>query len=149
MPTSREPDILIIGYGKTLRRDDGVGPHIAQILESWEHPRLRTHIAHQLTPELAEPISQTDVVVFVDACRESETEYEMREVSPGLDRGPSFHSARPEALVALALELFGHAPQAWLLTVKGEDFSLGEGLNVETQRRAVAAIELLAGELLE
>src|SRR6516162_5819563 len=59
--------VLVIGFGNTLRGDDGVGPHVAGIVASWELPGLRSMVATQLTPELAEPVAAAERVVFVDA----------------------------------------------------------------------------------
>ena len=61
-------DVLVIGYGNTLRTDDGVGRLAAERLA--DDPRLdgvRVIGRHQLTPELALDVSQAALVVFVDA----------------------------------------------------------------------------------
>ncbi len=145
----QESALLVIGYGNTLRRDDGVGPHIVHLLQSQNVPQLRTHVVHQLAPELADPISQVDTVVFVDACRDSENDYDLREVTPSPDLGIMRHVVRPETILALARDLFNHAPKAWVLTVKGEDFSIGEALSEVTERRALAVVEFLAAWSLQ
>src|SRR5690349_18792955 len=62
--------ILVIGYGNPLCGDDGIGPcaveHMAsdndEACQDVEYLSLR-----QLTPELAEPISRAQAVIFVDA----------------------------------------------------------------------------------
>ena len=59
---------LIVGYGNSLRTDDGVGWHAAGLLAT--DPRLegaQILARHQLTPELAADISQASLVVLVDA----------------------------------------------------------------------------------
>lgn len=59
---------LIIGYGNPLRGDDGLGWHVAQRLAAvLPQHRARIEVCHQLTPELAEPISRADLVIFIDA----------------------------------------------------------------------------------
>ena len=58
--------ILIIGYGNTLRGDDGVGYKIAEIIEQWNINNITSLAVHQLTPDLAENIAQADTVIFVD-----------------------------------------------------------------------------------
>jgi len=60
--------ILVIGYGNSLRSDDGAGCRVADIVASWDLPYVRSLTVHQLTPELAEPIAQSDLTIFVDAC---------------------------------------------------------------------------------
>src|SRR5690348_5980583 len=67
--TPPEPDApyLVIGYGNTLRSDDGAGPRAAAEVGAWGVPGLRAWAVHQLTPELASPIASARLVVFVDA----------------------------------------------------------------------------------
>jgi len=60
---------LLIGYGNTLRSDDGAGQKIANIVSEWNLPQWRSLSVHQLTPELALDIAQADLVIFVDATR--------------------------------------------------------------------------------
>jgi len=59
---------LVVGYGNTLRGDDGVGPRVAELLAA--DPRLAGAVVlarHQLTPELAADIAEAALVVFIDA----------------------------------------------------------------------------------
>ena len=64
---------LVIGYGNRLRGDDGVGWEVASRLAA-AVPSEAAHIltVHQLTPELAEPVSEADLVIFIDASRVGE-----------------------------------------------------------------------------
>ncbi|HEY9173382.1 MAG TPA: hydrogenase maturation protease, partial [Verrucomicrobiae bacterium] len=50
-------DLLVIGYGNTLRRDDGIGPKVAEAVAELNLPGVRSLACPQLTPELAEPIA--------------------------------------------------------------------------------------------
>ncbi|PPT05423.1 NADH-reducing hydrogenase maturation factor [Geitlerinema sp. FC II] len=60
--------MLVIGYGNSLRGDDGIGRAIAEQVASWNLPHVRSLSLHQLTPELAEELSRVDRAVFIDAC---------------------------------------------------------------------------------
>ena len=44
-------DFLVIGYGNTLRGDDGVGPRVAVAVEDLQLPGVRTLVCQLLTPE--------------------------------------------------------------------------------------------------
>ena len=60
--------VLVIGYGNSLRGDDGVGPRVAELAAA--DPRLAGAVVaahHQLTPELALDMSAARLVVLVDA----------------------------------------------------------------------------------
>ena len=60
--------ILVIGYGNSLRsRSDAVGRQVAESLPSGQND-LEVLSLHQLGPELAEPISKSQGVIFIDAC---------------------------------------------------------------------------------
>jgi Ni,Fe-hydrogenase maturation factor len=67
-PETEAAPVLVIGYGNTLRRDDGVGVRAAELIAA--DPRLahaRVLAVHQLTPELALDIGAVSLVIFVDA----------------------------------------------------------------------------------
>ena len=65
-------EALVIGYGNELRGDDAAGPRVAAAVEQWQLPGVRVLILHQLTPELADPIASSGLVIFVDAALEAE-----------------------------------------------------------------------------
>jgi hydrogenase maturation protease len=76
--------VLVVGYGNSLRGDDGVGWHAAGRLAA--DPRLagaRVLARHQLTPELAVDVAQASLVVLVDAVAGAEPrEILVRRVRP-------------------------------------------------------------------
>jgi hydrogenase maturation protease len=150
---------LVIGYGNPLRADDGLGWVVAR--------RLRTVLGgdrrygdvvvlaeHQLTPELAEPISRSRLVVFVDA-REGDRpgQIECRKVAPTGDGSPAFsHDVDPTSLVQLARLLYGTCPTAIVVSVDGEAFGYDTTLSAVVQAavpRVVQRVcELLTDEVL-
>jgi hydrogenase maturation protease len=138
---SHRAAILIIGYGSTLHSDDGVGPRIAEAVAEWRTPGLATIAPIQLTPELAEHIARADEVFFIDAAVKPIKPHNPHR-SFGLARlGPAHdahelgqHFGDPRALLALAQQLYGAHPKAWLITVPGTNFGLGESLSPQTQR---------------
>lgn len=141
---------LIIGYGNELRGDDAVGPKVASIVATWKLPLVKTVVAHQLTPELVNQIVAIDYVIFVDACS-GESCARTVQIDPIVlgARTPrtlaaDTHYGNPLSLLNLAQQLYGRAPQAWLLQVPSESFEFGEGLSSVAERgcdRAVRTIE--------
>ena len=138
-------DLLVIGYGNTLRRDDGIGPIVAEAIASLNLPGVHAIACHQLTPELAEPISQARGVVFVDA-----------DMNAGMVKSNSIdaaktnqclgHVADPRSLLTLSLQVFGKSPPAWALGVPVEDLGFGDGLSQRARdgvQSAVAQIKEL------
>src|SRR5262245_60058046 len=113
--------VLVIGYGNTLRGDDGVGPGVAAAVAGWRG--LRALAVHQLTPELAEPIAAADAVVFVDAYTAHPGDMlRVEAVQPGGTLESVGHSCDPRTLMAIAGAVYGVQPPAWLLGVPGVDF---------------------------
>jgi hydrogenase maturation protease len=133
--------LLVIGYGNTLRRDDGVGPKVAEAVEALALPGVRALVRPLLTPELAEAVSQAGVVVFVDAAVDAPREVQMRRLAPAVTSQVMAHAANPATLLALARDVFGHTPEAWWLTIPVEDLALGEDLSPLAQRGFELAME--------
>ncbi len=135
MPT--HPCLLIIGYGNSLRRDDGAGLVLARRLaEHWqaEGHAVRLLLSHQLTPEMAIDLAETDVagVLFVDASVEPRTEVALLPIGEEQSTSGSAHHVGAATLLAYADQLFGHRPAAWLLPVPAFDLGHGEGLSATT-----------------
>jgi hydrogenase maturation protease len=120
--------LLVLGYGNTLRSDDGVGPLVAEIVADLHLPGVQTLVAGLLTPELADPISRVETVVFVDAAIDAPREVQLRPCAPADSSQIMAHAADPKTMLALARDVFGHAPQAFLLTIPVENLAIGEEL---------------------
>jgi hydrogenase maturation protease len=142
-------ELLVIGYGNTLRADDGVGPKVAEAIETLGLPRVSTLSCALLAPELAEPVSRAARVVFVDAAVDAPREVQLRKLTPAGTSQLMAHSASPATLLAMARDVFGHAPEGWLLTIPVEEMGIGEELSAfarEGLKAATEAIRKLAAE---
>jgi hydrogenase maturation protease len=135
------PALLVVGYGNTLRSDDGVGPKVAEAIAALDLPGVETLACALLTPELADPVSRAKVVVFVDAAVDAPREVQLRPLAPAESSQILAHAAAPPTLLALARDVFGHAPEAWWLTIPVENLSLGEDFSELAQRGFAIAVE--------
>jgi hydrogenase maturation protease len=133
--------ILVIGYGNTLRRDDGVGPKVAEAVAALALPGVRALACPLLTPELADPVSRARVAIFVDAAVDAPREVQLRKLAPAGSSQVLAHAASPATLLALARDVFGHVPEAWWLTIPVEDLGIGEALSPPAQRGLEIAVE--------
>ena len=138
-----KPALLVIGYGNTLRADDGVGPRVAEVVGSLRLPGVRTLVCQQLSPEHADPISQADAVVFVDAAVDAPREVQLRPLEPNESSQLMAHAADPRTMLALARDVFGHAPKAWCLTIPAVNLDFCEELSPETHRGREEAVDLI------
>lgn len=104
---------LIIGYGNPLRSDDGLGWHAARLAQKALADRnVEVITCQQLTPELAETLSQYRRAVFIDADAEGESgEIRIRPLNAQDSVAVPFtHSCTPEGLIASARSLYGRSP---------------------------------------
>ncbi|MGH7833436.1 MAG: hydrogenase maturation protease [Candidatus Binatia bacterium] len=123
---------LIIGYGNPLRGDDGVAWHAAQALAAvLQNAPADVMTCHQLTPELAEPVSRADLVVFIDAeQRQPAGKIFSRRVKPDEAPLPAFsHDFTPATLIAWTRRLYQACPEAILFSVAGSSFECAEELS--------------------
>jgi hydrogenase maturation protease len=138
MPNPDKPPppgtLLVIGYGNTLRSDDGVGPKVIAALEDLKLPGVRTLACHQLMPELAQAVSEADRVIFVDAAVDEPKEVLLRPLEPADSSQLMAHAADPKTLLAMARDVFGRYPAAWWLTIPVERLEFGETLSPLAQR---------------
>jgi len=132
---------LVIGYGNTLRGDDGVGPRVAGAIEKLNLPGVQTLICQQLSPEYADPVSRAHFVVFVDAAVDAPRAVQLRRLAPGASSQLMAHAADPRTLLALARDVFGRTPQAWWLTIPAIKLDFSENLTPETQRGFEEAVK--------
>jgi len=134
---------LILACGNSLRGDDAVALHVARELRSGLcEPETEIHSSTQWTPELAESISQTDVVIFVDASAVlSPGAVQVRKISPIPDApGSLSHRSSPAGLLALAQHLYKTVPsRAFLVTIGAQSFELSEELS-EPVRLAIPEV---------
>jgi len=134
-------ELLVIGYGNTLRRDDAVGPKAAEAIAALDLPGVRALACALLTPELADPLAQARAVVFVDASVDAPRQVQLRKLAPATSSQIMAHAADPATLLALARDVFGHVPEAWLLTIPAEDLGIGETLSELAGRGLARAVE--------
>jgi hydrogenase maturation protease len=133
--------LLVIGYGNPLRCDDGVGPKVAEAVEALQLSGVHTLVCQQLSPEHAEPISRARVVVFVDAAMDALKETELLKLEPGETSQLMAHAADPRTMLALARDVFGHAPEAWWLTIPAVKLGFGTDFSPATQRGFEVALK--------
>ncbi len=140
---------LVIGYGNTLRGDDGAGFLAAELLRDRIHrPDIEILSQHQLLPELMEPISRASRVIFIDASVSGRAGKVHRiPLRPAPACARVTHHATPEALLAGAQSLYGHTPEATLYVIPGRNFQVGQELTPSVRRAVNELVDALEKEL--
>lgn len=135
--------ILILGYGNPLRADDGLGWVIATRLQhELTSPGITILTDHQLTPELAEALSQVDHAILVDAGATGEPgTIETRDVAMAGSIHSSNHFSDAGELLRMAHDWYGHAPRMTMVTAPGYSFDYAEALSEDMQKLVPRVLE--------
>lgn len=149
---------LIIGYGNPDREDDGVAWHILRALtirlglpapdsyedEFPESALLDLAFYLQLTPEMAEEISEYEYVCFVDAHTGNIPEaVRFIDVESEFQKSPFTHHLTPQSLLSMCETIYRKKPEAALLSVLGQRFLFTRQLSGETAALVPEAADLL------
>lgn len=143
------PRTLVLAWGNPGRLDDGLGPTFASALEAMKLDGITVASDYQLQVENAADLARYARVVLVDADRAGSGPFWIRRLQPA-DSGLGFstHSVSPAALLALARDLFGAEPEAWLLGIRGYEFDeFGESLSERARGNLASAITYLEDAL--
>ena len=131
-------DVLILGYGNTLRGDDALGIHAAHALHDFycTDGGLRVLATSELTFDLAEDISQARMILFIDAAASGlPGKIHSEEIPPADEKVRFTHHWTPQTLLMLAKQMYGIAPSAMILTMAGAANEVGVGLSQEVEHR--------------
>ncbi|MFH7243432.1 MAG: hydrogenase maturation protease [Spirulina sp.] len=124
---------LVLGYGNTLRGDDGVGYCLAEAVEGWNWDNVEAYPCHQLTPDLAALIAEQERVFFVDAAlpQDPHSPLILTRLMPGAEPTLTFtgHHSNPMDLLILAQQLYGQSPLAYTLLLPTWAMGYGEDLS--------------------
>jgi hydrogenase maturation protease len=155
---------LILGFGNVDRQDDGLAWHVLSALAARrgitvrspdeEFPQLPGGpdllFAPQLAPELAEVIAGYDQVCFVDAHTGNiQQDVAVSAVTGGYQASPFTHHLTPATCLAIARALYGRAPPAILVSVRGHDFGFAPSLSARTAALLPAAVDVIMDWLSE
>lgn len=135
---------LVIGIGNTLRSDDGAGVLAARKIQE-RFPEVDVIVAQELLPEVAEVISQSDTVVFIDASVATDHVLVRNIITTGQQESLShFHS--PESVLELSAHLYGKVPGTRvMMELPANNLDLGESVTSNTARAVEECVEIFGG----
>ena len=144
MNRSEDDTITVLCYGNPAREDDGLGPELARRLEEMELPGVRVETNYQLMVEDSALISESSLVVFVDAAVDGPEPFSFRPVAEREELGYMAHSIEPEELLGLTRSTFGACPPAYAVAIRGYSFEMfKEGLSPRAAENLDAALRHL------
>lgn len=111
-------------------------------------PGVACDANYQLNIEDALVCAGHEVIVFVDAGRGLRRPFTFTKVGPAATVPAMSHTLGPEAVLAIAAELYGKTPDAWLLAIRGHRWTIGEGLSAKAEANLALALAFL-GDFLK
>lgn len=133
----------MLGIGNPGRRDDGLGAAAIERLRRRRLPGVSLDADYQLNIEDALAAARHDIVVFIDAARRLRQPFRFIQVHAGGTVPAMSHSLGPDAVLALAAELYDRRPEAWVLAVRGHRWTIGEGLSDKAEANLALAVRFL------
>ncbi|MGQ9662082.1 MAG: hydrogenase maturation protease [Kiritimatiellia bacterium] len=142
--------VLVIAYGNPARKDDGLGPALADALEKLKLPNLTLTTNYQLNVEDALTVAEHDVAIFADAAVVGREPYSFSRLEPvkAITPGYTSHTLEPADVLALARMLFGASAVCYTLAIRGYEFDeFGEELSPRAANNLAAALSFLISAL--
>lgn len=142
--------VLVFGFGNPSRGDDALGPEFVRRLEerfagALARGELEVLTDFQLQVEHALDLRDRQRVYFVDASTAG-GEVEMHAVTAAKDASFTTHLLSPQALLHTFEQVENRAaPRAWLITIPGETFELGEPMSEAAALHLEQALALFNG----
>jgi len=140
------PGILVIAYGNPLRCDDGLAWHVAERLAELNlSSDVEVITCHQLTPEMALPVSRAATVLFIDAaCVGTPGEITSERSEPQASSCAFTHTMSPGAILNMAQELYGSSGEGFTISLCGECFDHGDQLSPKVKASLPRVVALVS-----
>jgi hydrogenase maturation protein HypF len=145
--------VILIGYGNTLRGDDGAGQRVAETVAEWNLPNVRSLAVHQLMPELSESLAAAQLAIFVDVyiadaeqdiqvhCLQANSHPSNNALQIPNPKHSMGHTADPLSLLALTQQVYATAPLSWWILIPAVQFEFGEQLSTVAEQGIQDALQ--------
>lgn len=135
--------LLVFACGNPSRGDDALGPLLLERLEALNPPNVELLADFQLQVEHVADMLGRERVLFIDASVSCPPPFAFSRLHAAKDTSYTSHAMSPAAVLQACQELYGAAPPAYLLAVRGETFELGEPLSTAAASNLESALALL------
>ena len=125
--------VLVFAWGNPSRGDDALGPALLEMLASrqaqGEFAGVELLTDFQLQVEHALDLQGRERVLFIDASVSAQAPYELHRLQAERDASYTTHAMSPGAVLAVYAQINDEAPPpAFLLSIRGYEFELGQSL---------------------
>jgi len=136
------PKVLIFGYGNPGRGDDALGPELIEAIEAKALPDVECQVDMQLQVEHVTDLIGRNRILFIDADMSCHEPYTFRALQAEKNDSYTSHAMSPAALLHAYHHVYGtHANNAYLLSIRGSHFELGDNLSESARINLLLAIE--------
>ncbi|HEY8035710.1 MAG TPA: hydrogenase maturation protease [Methylobacter sp.] len=141
--------VLLFGYGNLSRGDDALGPLLLEYAENHcDLDAIEILSDFQLQIEHALDLENRRLVLFVDASVACASAFDFALLKPAKDKSYTTHAMSPAAVLDVYQSIKNEAPPpCFLLSIKAEQFELGDGLSTNAENNLTQACSF-AGRLL-
>jgi hydrogenase maturation protease len=122
-------ELVVLAVGNEARGDDALGPRLLARLAELELPGVRIVLDFQFQVEHALDLDEAGEVLFIDAHCDQPVPVVLEALAPAAGVGVASHALRPGQVLAVRRSIGKPLPPAWLLSLRGASFGLGEGLS--------------------
>jgi hydrogenase maturation protease len=129
--------VLVFAWGNPSRGDDALGPALLEMLETRQHAsgdldHVELLTDFQLQVEHALDLQGRERVLFIDASVSAQPPYELHPLLAERDASYTTHAMNPAAVLAVYEQINdGPPPPAWLLSIRGYAFELGQPVSAQ------------------
>jgi hydrogenase maturation protease len=142
--------VLVFTWGNPSRGDDALGPALHDLIEAGQkrgdgfgHVDILTDF--QLQVEHVLDLQRRRWIVFVDAAVDATPPYDFYRLQAADDVAYTTHAVSPAALLAVYQQVYAQpAPPAFMLSVRGYEFGLGQSLSPDARRHLDEAFAFLS-----
>jgi hydrogenase maturation protease len=132
--------LVVFACGNTSRSDDALGPRLLERVAQQQFAGVVTIEDFQLQIEHALDLRDADLALFVDAATGGAAPIVFYEVTSRAPVAAATHALEPAGV----LDVYRHAvggepPPAFVLSVRGDDFRLRDGMSELATERLEAA----------
>jgi len=132
--------VLLLGIGNPGRRDDGLGPVLAERVEALGLAHVTVDSDYQLTVDDSAAAAESDVLIIADAAAAGPEPLSFTRLEPTDHLEFSSHSVEPGGVLGLARQVFGKMPAGYVLGVRGYEFD--HTLEPGMSSKAMANLEI-------
>jgi hydrogenase maturation protease len=101
---------IIVGYGNTLRGEDGFGADLIDELAKHDLKETKLLKTFQLTPELALELKEYDEIIFIDAAHSEYETYELACSLQNTTQNTLSHHISIKMMISILNSLYDHYP---------------------------------------